>query len=372
MTMDFALSEEQAMLSETIGRFLADHDGQSKHPARREIWRGLADLGLLALPFAEADGGFGRGAADVAMVMERFGRALVTEPYLETIVLAGAVLRRASGFAGREGLIAPLIAGERLIVLAHAEPAARGRADHVEAEAFGKGAGYVLSGRKVPVVAGGLADDLIVSARVERGDIGLFLVRPDAAELTIRRQTAVDGRDIADITLDEVPVFAENRLDDGENGRMLLRCAQEEVMVAQASETVGLMAEALDLTVEHLKTRRQFGTAIGTFQALQHRAADMFVALEQARSMAIIAVKALDLEDPARRGSLLSASRALILRAARFVGQHSVQLHGGIGVTRECKLGRIFTRLTTIDLQFGDASSHLDAVARAGNLLEPN
>lgn len=370
MTMDFTLSEEQAMLAETIQRFLADHDDGRRPGARDEFWRGLADLGILGLPFAEADGGFGRGAADVALVMERFGRALVTDPYLEIVVLAGALLRNAFGLVGRKALIAALIAGERVVVLAHAEPAARGRTEHIEARAVRRDANYVLSGRKAPVVAGGFADDLVVSARFDGGGIGLFLVRPDATGLSIKRQVAVDGRDVADIKLNEVVVSTESRLDDGENGLTLLRHALEEAMAAQANEVVGLMSEALDLTVEYLKTRRQFGAAIGSFQALQHRAADMFVAIEQARSMALIALKALNVEDPTRRASLLSAARVQILRAARFVGQNAVQLHGGIGVTRECKLGRIFTRLSTIDREFGDANLHLDAIAGAGSLLE--
>lgn len=382
--MDFALTEEQQLLKDSVTRFLGDTydfaartailaspEGQSA-----AVWTGFADLGLLGLPFSEADGGFGGGPVETMLVMEAMGRALVVEPYLAGIVQVGALLRQAASAEQRAALIPALAAGECRLALAHADPEARWHLAHVETQATRVRGGYRITGEKVHVPYGAQADRLIISARTSgligaRAGISLFLVDAKASGVTRIEHRTHDGARIADITLSDVFVSDDAVLGDPAGALPAIERAYDEAIAALASEAFGVMDEAVSMTVEYLKTRQQFGVAIGSFQALQHRAAEMFVVLEEARSMAAYATMALSEPDAAARSRAISAVKAHIAAAARFIGQQAIQLHGGIGVTMEYKVGHLFKRLTVIEQQFGDRDHHLDLLAKAESLLEP-
>ena len=363
--MDFELSAEQAMLRDTVERFVAEsytfqqreHALKTAEGWSRKAWAGLAELGLLGLPFAEADGGFGGGGIEMMVVMEALGRGLMVEPYFASIVLAGGVLRRGASSAQRGALVPQLVAGERILALAHNE---RGLPRHtLEARATatpGKG-GWVIDGAKIAVLHGQNADTLIVSANAPEG-FSLFLVDAHAAGVAIDGLRGYDGVPIANLRLDGVTVRADALIGPAGGGAAILADTFEEATAALVSEAVGAMAEAIDLTVEYLKTRQQFGVAIGSFQALQHRAVEMLMQLELSRSMAILAALSLD-NEPAQRRRDISAAKAHVGKAGRYIGQESVQMHGAIGVTAAYKVGHAFKRLTAIDALLGDRDWHL-------------
>lgn len=372
--MDFELSDEQRLLQESVTRFITErYDFESRlHRLRepdgwsRTSWAELAELGLLGLPFAEEDGGFGGRGVETMIVMEALGRGLVLEPYLSTIVLCGGVLRLCASAEQKESRIASIVAGEWLLALAHQEPD-RPRA-HLDAgtgaEAFT--GGWRLSGRKTAVLHGATANELIVSA-ASRAGMCLFLVPADAPGLSIAARRGYDGVALADVTLDEVELQPAALLGVEGSGEDVLRSVFEEAAAAVCAEAVGIMADTLDLTTDYLRTRVQFGVPIGTFQALQHRAVDMLIALELARSMAMLAALSLDQESDARRHNI-AAAKVQIGRSGRFIGQQAVQLHGAIGITAEYKVGHAFKRLTAIDALFGDADHHIDFLAEADRL----
>lgn len=383
--MDFDLSEEQTLLKDTVERWAADACPtlEATIAARAEPagfsaarWAELADLGVLGLPFSEADGGFGGGPLEIGLVMEAFGRRLVPEPFLATVVLAGTVLRRAANDAQREAILPALIAGTSRPVLAHGEVQARYDLFDVATTATPTpSGGWRLDGHKTVVEHGGSADLLIVSARTsgarrDADGITLFLVPADRAGLRVVARAAQDGGRTADVTLDGVEVPAEAVLGPIGGGFDVVERAHEAAIAAIAAEAIGSMQALIDLTVEYLQTRKQFGVAIGTFQSLQHKAVDMFVALEQARSMALYAAMMVDAEDADERRSAISAAKVQIDKSARFVGQTAVQLHGGIGMTMEYLGAHHFRRLAMIEVAFGDTAHHLRRVALAGGLVK--
>ncbi|CAH2598908.1 Pimeloyl-CoA dehydrogenase small subunit [Rhodovastum atsumiense] len=377
--MNFDLADEQVMLGDSVSRWLSRSYGfdararilVSSEGWSRTAWQQMAELGLLGLPFAEADGGFGGGAEETMIVMEAFGRALVVEPYLSGVVLAGAVLRLGASAAQRQDLIPRIAEGSLVLALAHTEAQARWDLANLATRAMATAEGWRLSGHKSLVLHGEAADRLIVSARTDAGEeIGLFLVDPAAAGVLVEGYPTQDGQRAADITLQDVLVPATDMIGLPSQGLAVLEQATDEAIAAVAAEAVGAMAEALTLTVEYLKTRTQFGVAIGSFQALQHRAADMFIALEQARSMTFYAVMSLAEEDAGRRRRAIAAAKVQVAKSAKFIGQQAIQLHGGIGMTMECKVGHLFRRLTIIERQFGDTDYHLHRLAGEGSLLE--
>lgn len=380
--MDFDLSDEQLLLKEAVSRWAgAAYPSLDAVQAARAAplgfsaarWRELAELGVLALPFAEADGGFGGGPVETQLVMEALGRALAPEPYLASVVLGGAALRLAANAAQREALIAGLIEGEQRLAFAHAEAQARYDLNDVAATATREGAGWRLDGAKSVVLNADAATTLIVSARSggarrDAEGITLFLAPADAPGVTIRAYPTQDGGRAADVTLDGVRLGAEAALGQVGAGLPIVERVVEQGVAALAAEAVGLMEALLALTVDYLKTRKQFGVPIGTFQSLQHKAVDMFVALEQARSMALYAAMAAQGEDAGERRLGISAAKTQINKSARFVGQTAVQLHGGVGMTMEYLGAHMFRRLSMIELTFGDTPWHLRRVAQAGGL----
>ena len=380
--MDFELSPEQQLLRDNVARLMKDRYGfearktyqASAHGFSDALWKEYADMGLLGAAFAEADGGFGGGPVETMIVMEEFGKALALEPYLQTVVLCGALLRHAASAGKRAELIGAIASGDMRLSFAHAERQSGFDLHDVSATARKDGTAFVLNGEKGLVGQGDSADKLIVSARVSgaRRDldgIGLFVVDAGAPGVSRRGYPTQDGQRAAEVTLSDVRVEAENVLGDPGNALPVIERAVDEAIAALSAEAVGAMSETLTTTVDYMKTRKQFGVTIGSFQALQHRAADMVVALEQARSMMYLATMMASEEDARARSKAMSAAKAQIGRSAKFIGQQSVQMHGGIAMTDEYKVGHLFKRLTMIDVAYGDADLHVRRLADQESLF---
>jgi pimeloyl-CoA dehydrogenase small subunit len=374
--MDFDFTEEQRLLDETVRRLVKDEYDIPKRKGyialpdgfSRPLWQRYAELGLLGLPFAEAEGGFGGSAVETMIVMESFGRGLAVEPYLASVVLGGGLVALAGSAAQKKAILPALAGGELLLAFAHGERQSRYTLSDVETTAKADGSGYRLSGEKGVVLHGDSADRLVVSARTggasrERSGISLFLVDATAKGVSRRAYPTVDGLRAAEVTLDHVRIEGDALLGAKGDAYPVIEHAVDRAIAALAAEAVGIMETLNATTLDYLKTRKQFGVPIGSFQALQHRMADMVVELEQARSMATLAALSADLGDARERRRVISAAKVQIGRSGRFVGQQSIQLHGGIGMTEEYTVGHYFKRLTVIDQTFGDADHHLDRFA---------
>lgn len=373
--MDFSLSDEQRMLKDTLERFISEDYTfehrrawmQSDVGFSREIWLKLSELGLLGLLVPEADGGFGGGGVEQMLLMQAVGRGLVLEPVFASAVLAAAVLRRAASAEQKARWLPGLLAGERLFTLAYDEREARGEPAWIAARARREGAGFVLDGCKTAVPHGDNADHIIVAARIEgepgaRDGLGLFCIERGASGLTVRGYPTVDGLRAADLTLDGVRVADGDVIASPGAAGEALDYAVDCALAALAAEAVGAMEALLEMTLDYLKTRKQFGVPIGQFQALQHRAVDMRASLEQARSLSILAANRLE-DEPAERARACAAAKVMAGRSARHVGQEAIQLHGGIGMTLEYAAGHYFKRLTVIDHSLGGADCHLERFA---------
>jgi pimeloyl-CoA dehydrogenase small subunit len=371
--MDFDFTEEQRLLDETVRRlvkdeytfekrktYLAEPDGFS-----RKLWARYAELGLLGLPFAESEGGFGGSAVDTMIVMESFGRGLVLEPFLTTVVLGGGLVTLAGTPAQRKANLPAVAAGKRRLAFAHGERHARYMLSDVESTARRDGSGFMLDGKKGVVLHGASADKFIVSARTaggsrDKGGIGLFLVDAKAKGVSARGYPTVDGLRAAEVTLERVRIDSDAVLGQPDGGYEAIERTVDRAIAALCAEAVGIMETLNATTLEYLKTRKQFGVPIGSFQALQHRMADMMVEQEQAKSMAVLAALSADLDDARERRRVIAAAKVQIGKSGRFVGQQAIQLHGGIGMTDEYVAGHYFKRLTMIDQTFGDVDHHLD------------
>ena len=348
--------------------------GAEKGGWSKTAWNRLAEQGLLGLPFSEDDGGFGAGAVETMIVMEALGKALVLEPYLATVVIAGGFLRRGGSPAQKAAHIPAIIDGSKTFAFAQLEKNSRYDLGDVATSAKKKGDGWVIDGEKFVVLNGETADMLIVTARTRGGQrdangVGVFLVPGNAKGIAKKGYPTQDGLHAADISFTGVEVGADAVIGDPENGLALIERVVDDARIALCAEAVGVMDESLKSTVEYLKTRTQFGVPIGSFQVLQHRAADMFVALEQARSMAMFATMAGDFDDAKERATAVAAAKVQIGKSLKFVGQQAVQLHGGIGMTMEARIGHYFKRLTMIENTFGDTDYHLRRVTQGGGLV---
>jgi pimeloyl-CoA dehydrogenase small subunit len=380
--MDFDLSEEQRLLKESVDGLLTDsYDFEQRKKYMKEkggwskaVWGKLAEQGLLGLPFAEEDGGFGGGGVETGIVMEALGKALVLEPYLATVVVGGGFLRH-GGSAEQKAVYVPgIVDGSKTFAFAQLETNSRYDLHDVATTAKKKGGAYVIDGEKFVVLNGENADTLIVTVRTkgERRDksgVGVFLVPANAKGVTKKSYPTQDGLHAADISFTGVEVGADAAIGDPENALPLIERVVDDARIALCAEAVGLMDESLKTTVEYIKTRKQFGVAIGTFQSLQHRASDMFVALEQARSMSMFATMAMDFDDPKERAKAIAAAKVQIGKSGKYVGQQSIQLHGGIGMTQEAKIGHYFKRLTMIENTFGDTEYQTRRVSEGGGLV---
>jgi alkylation response protein AidB-like acyl-CoA dehydrogenase len=370
--MDLQYSPEQTALRESVERFVRDEYDFARrrklvaselgHDAR--CWQQYADFGWLAVPFSEDDGGIGGDATDVGIVMEGVGRGLLLEPYLANVVLAGGLLGLLGSAAQKAEWLQPMMGGERKLALAHAEPGSRYETSHCETTLTRQGDKLVLNGRKSLVLGGDAADAFIVIAR-SSGAVGdaagltAVWVAADAPGLTVRRYPTHDGARAADLSFDAVGVPASHVIGTEGGAFDALELVLDRAIAAVASEAVGAMSALVDMTLDYLKTRKQFGRTIGTNQALQHRMVDMHIALDEARSMALYGALMLKEPDAAARRKALSATKIEIDRTARLVGQEAVQLHGAMGVTEELAVGHYFKRLSMIGVSFGDASWHL-------------
>jgi pimeloyl-CoA dehydrogenase small subunit len=377
--MDFDLTDEQRLLKDSVDRLIADrYDFEARKKSAREpdgfsaeAWAQYAELGLLGLPFTEAQGGFGGGPVETMLVMEAFGRGLILEPYLATVVLGGGLLRRAASEVQQAALIPGIVDGTLKLAFAHVERHSRYDLADVATTATRDGDGWVLNGAKSVVLHGDCADRLIVTARTagaqrDRGGVGLFLVDARAEGVARRAYPTQDGLRAAEVTLAHARAEA---LGDPAGAIPIAEHVVDEAIAALCAEAVGTMAAMQELTVEYLKTRKQFGRAIGEFQVLQHRAVDMLVAVEQARSMATFAGMMATEPNPLERARAMSAAKVQIGRSGKLVGQEAIQLHGGIGMTQEYKVGHYFKRMTMIDMLFGDADTHLSRLAALGGLF---
>ncbi|MCK1526220.1 pimeloyl-CoA dehydrogenase small subunit [Bradyrhizobium sp. 182] len=372
--MDFDLNEEQRLLKESIDGLLTDsYDFEQRKKYMKKggwskaVWLKLAEQGLLGLPFAEADGGFGGGGVETMIVMEALGKALVLEPYLATVVIGGGFLRHAGSDTQKAAHVPGIIDGSKTLAFAQLEKNSRYDLFDVTTTAKKKGDGWVIDGEKFVVLNGENADTLIVTARTkgerrDHGGIGVFLVPANAKGVAKKGYPTQDGLHAADVTFTGVEIGADSVLGNPEDSLALIERVVDEARIALCAEAVGLMDESLKTTVEYIKTRKQFGVPIGSFQSLQHRASDMFVAAEQARSMSMFATMAGDFEDARERSNAIAAAKVQIGKSAKFVGQQSIQLHGGIGMTMEAKIGHYFKRLTMIETTFGDANYHQSRV----------
>ncbi len=380
--MDFELSEEQRLLKESVERLLQDRydfEKRQRYMAEpegwsREVWRQYAELGLLGLPFDEKHGGFGGGPVETMIVMEAFGKALALEPYFATVILGGGFIRLGGSEAQKKELLPKIADGSLLLAFAQTERQSRFDLFDVATAAKRDGSNFVIDGTKSVVLHGDVAGKLVVSARVsgERRDkqgIGLFLVDAKANGISRRGYPTVDGLHAAEISFSSVRVGADAVIGEVGDGLPLIERVVDASIAALSAEAVGNMVSMHELTVEYLKTRKQFGVPIGSFQVLQHRAVDMFVALEQARSMAYFATMMAEEPNAKERKKAIAAAKVQIGRSVKLVGQQAIQLHGGIGMTMEYKVGHYFKRATMIDTLFGDADYHLAELARLGGLM---
>jgi len=356
--MNFDLSEEQQLLADSVGKLFRDHAEDTARDTS-EIWHDYLEHGLIALPFSETQGGLGGGHEDVMLVMDAYGATLATAPYLQSVLLAGRLLA-ACGAAPDD-----VLSGKRHALALH-EPGTRYRWDAPATRAERTATGWTLIGRKVAVLDGDADTVLICPARTAKG-LGLFLVAPGTPGVSLDVHPTPDGRCAADVTLDAVALPAAAAIGDPARNEAILAEIVDGAILATCAEATGAMERLLALTVDYLNVRKQFGAAIGSFQALQHRAADMLIAIERARSITIYAASMMDAA-PADRTVAVAAAKALLNRSARLVGQQAIQLHGGIGLASEYPAGRYFQRLTVLETLFGDTDHHLAEVERAGGL----
>ena len=369
--MDFSYTEEQTLLRNSVSKYLADkytfdswrkftRSDLGRDPAH---WTQFAELGLLAAPLPEAFGGLGGCAADAQIVMEEFGKALVVEPYVPTVVIGGGFLKHGGNDAQKQEWLNKIATGETMMAFAFAEPKGRYNLADLTTTARKQGSGYVLNGQKAVVIAAPWADQLIVTARTAGGQrdkngVSVFIVDKKSKGVSSRDYPTVDGLRASEITFENVEVPAASLIGQADNGLPLVERVVDEAIAATCAEATGCMKVLVDTTVAYSKQRKQFGVPIGKFQVLQHRMVDMFVNYEQSVSITLMVTLKLD-ENEIERAKAASAAKVTIGKAGRFVGQQAVQIHGGMGMTDELNVGHYFKRLTMIDALFGSTDHHL-------------
>ena len=375
--MNFEHSEDRRMLADTLGRFIKeqyafetrDKIAKSAHGYSPELWARCGELGAIGALFTEADGGFGGSAFDISVVFEQLGRGLVVEPFLGSAVLAGGAIAVAGSALQRE-LIAGLIDGTRIGAFAHGEPDALYELARVDTRAERRGAGWVLEGAKAVVMLGEAADFFVLSARSagavdDESGISLFIVPADTPGLVRRGYPTIDGSRAAELTLRGVELGADALLGTEGGGFATVERVVGSGVLALCAESLGAMDAAKEATLDYLRTRKQFGVLIGSFQALQHRMADMLLEIEQARAAVINAAAALGAERLVRERALCAA-KVTIGRVGTLVAEESIQMHGGIGMTWELPLAHYAKRLVMIDHQLGDEDHHLERYIALG------
>jgi alkylation response protein AidB-like acyl-CoA dehydrogenase len=369
--MDFSFTEEQTLLRNSVEKYLADNykfedwrkftrNDLGRDPKH---WSQFAELGLLAAPLPEAYGGLGGDAVSSMIIMQEFGRSLVIEPYVPTVVIGGSLLTHGGSEAQKEEWLAKIGGGETIIAFAFAESSGRFNLADLTTTAKKQGSGYVLNGQKSVVIAGPWADQLLVTARTSGGrrdakGVSVFLVDKKSKGVSVRDFPTVDSSRASEVTFENVEVPADRLIGELDNGLPLVERAVDEAIAATCAEATGAMKVLTDATVEYSKQRKQFGVPIGKFQALQHRMVDMFVNSEQSYSITLMVTLNLD-GSHVERKKAASAAKVQIGNSGRFVGQGAVQIHGGMGMTDELNVGHYFKRLTTIDTLYGNVDHHL-------------
>ncbi|MBR1089661.1 acyl-CoA dehydrogenase family protein [Bradyrhizobium manausense] len=376
--MDLNLSDEQRLLRESAERFVAEsYDADHRRKTANDplgfspaVWKQFAELGWLALPIAEEFDGLGGGSIEIGILMEAFGRGMVSEPYVATVVLGAALIERCGSTAQKQASLPKIADGSMKLAFAHSERAARFDLAEVATSATKTAQGWRLSGSKIAVLDGHAADEIIVSAHLHdhqgpSGRIGLFLVSATASELSISDYPRLGGGRACNIELSDVQLPADALLGDGKDALPAIEWAVDRAMAALGAEAVGIMQTLLDTTLEYTKIRRQFGRPLSANQVIRHRLADMAIQVDEARSMALRAALKAD-SAPVERARAASAAKAKIGRCARFVGEQSIQLHGGMGVTEELEVGAYFKRLVAFDTLFGGSAHHYARHAQLG------
>jgi alkylation response protein AidB-like acyl-CoA dehydrogenase len=377
--MPLSLTEDQALLAKTAKAFFTEHspltrlrklrDGKDERGYSDSLYRQMAELGWTSIPFSEEQGGLGLGLASAILVTEAMGRNLAGEPFLPSILLAGHLLAAAGSDAQRAAWLTPAIAGEKVLALAYQEPRSRYDSARVSTRASAaQGGGYLLSGTKSAVLAGALADAYVVSARTSGAEdsvegISLFVVPAGTKGLKVTRQFRIDSHNSALVELADVALPGSALLGEPARGGALLADAIDRANVALCGEMLGAMSEAFDRTLGYLKDRKQFNVAIGSFQALKHRAAKLFIEIELARSATMLAARALDDAEPGA-AALVSVAKARCSDAYVLVANEAVQMHGGIGMTDEHEIGFFIKHARVCEFTFGDAAYHRDRYAR--------
>ncbi len=375
--MDFSFSEEQTLLKDSVEKFIQnDYGFEARQKAAKgdtgfseALWTQFAELGWLGVPFPESDGGFGGSAVDTMIIMEQFGRGLVVEPYLATVVLAGGALKLAGSTDQKASHLASIIDGSKQAAFAFVEPQGRFNLSDLKTTATQEGDGWVLSGYKAVVLNGPSADFLVVSARTsgEQRDadgVSLFIVPAEAEGVSRRDYPTVDAFRASEITFENVKLDAGALLGAEGKAAPIIEQIIDEAIVAVGAEAVGAMEVLYKDTVEYCKTREQFGQPIGKFQVLQHRMVDMFMEHEQSKSLLFMAAMRMDEGYGDAAAKAASALKVQVGKSGRFVGQSAVQLHGGMGMTDELNIGHYFKRLTMIDTLFGNVDFHLKRFGR--------
>jgi alkylation response protein AidB-like acyl-CoA dehydrogenase len=369
--MDFNFTEEQSMVRDTVASFLQDkYDFETRRKIvasesgwRADYWQAFAEeLGILGASFSEELGGLGGGAIDNMIIMEEFGKALVIEPYLGTVVIGGGFMKH-SGYAGAASVIEGIIAGTTTIAFAYAEPQGRYTWQDLKTTAKKDGSGYVLNGHKAVVVGAPFASHLVVTARTggaqrDTGGVSVFLVDKTLPGIVTRDYPTVDGGRASEVYFENVSIPADALIGEEGNGLPLVNKVLDEATAAVGAEAVGVLRKLHEGTLDYAKQRKQFGTAISNFQVLQHRMVDMFIEVEQAVSMTYMATIKLD-EGDDERAKAVSAAKVRIGRACKFVGQNAIQIHGGMGMTDELAIGHYFKRASIIEGLFGSVDHHL-------------
>jgi alkylation response protein AidB-like acyl-CoA dehydrogenase len=362
--MDFELTDDQKLLSDTVAQFAKQRSPLERmrklraHPIgwEKDMWRAMGELGWLSVPFPESQGGFGGSFAEVAVILEKLGTTLVPEPFLASVVLGGRAVSLLGSSSQVERFLAPMIEGKTSLAFAHGERENRYSID-AKTRAEKSGGGYAITGSKSWVLNGQAADHLIVTAALD-GGLGLFAIDRDAPGLTIKSVQTMDGHKAAMIELANVKVDADRLLGTPDRGAAVVEAVLDGGAAGACAEGVGIIDTVLAMTSAYLKERKQFGVAIGSFQALQHRAVDMFVESQLCRSMMYVAAIRVSDDDVEARKRDVSAAKAQLSVGGRFVVQQAIQLHGGIGITDEHDVGLYFKRMSVLTTLFGDEAHH--------------
>ena len=369
--MDFTFNEEQSLIQDQVDQFVQkEYDWETRQALSNsdlgfgeDNWKKFADLGWLGICVSEDSGGFGGSSIESMLIMEAFGKGLVVEPFLETVIMSGGLIDDHGSDEQKSSVLEPAISGEMHLALAYAEPQSRFNLSDVVTEAKSDGDSFILNGYKSVVMNGPSADKIIISARtsgaqLDESGISLFIVDANSDGLNKTNYKTVDGRRASDLTLENVSVSKSSLIGDQDKGFAILDSTIDKAILAISAEAVGAMEVLYKTTVEYTKTREQFGTAIGKFQVLQHRMVDMFMEYEQCKSLLYMAtMKHEEGAEDAKKA--ISGLKYQVGKAGKFIGQQAVQLHGGMGVTDELNVGHYFKRLTTVGTIFGNTDYHL-------------